>query len=46
VYGDGQGKLHLLARRLRLLSVDATAPVPGHMREALRACGAKEEVLF
>ncbi len=46
VYGDGQGMLHLLARRLRLLSVDATAPVPGHMREALRVCGAKEEVLF
>jgi RluA family pseudouridine synthase len=46
VYGDGQGRLHLLARRLRLPPVDATAPVPGHMREALRLCGAKEEVLF
>lgn len=46
VYGDGQGVLHLLARRLRLPPVDATAPVPGHMREALRLCGWKEEVLF
>jgi tRNA pseudouridine32 synthase/23S rRNA pseudouridine746 synthase len=46
VYGDGQGKLHLLARRLRLPPVDATAPVPGHMREALRLCGWKEDVLF
>jgi len=48
VYGDGAGRsddigrLHLLARSIRL-AVDpvlqATAPVPAHMRDALRACG-------
>jgi len=42
VYGGGPGRLHLLARAIRLSldpPVDATAPVPAHMREALRACG-------
>lgn len=49
VYGDGQGPLHLLARSLHLAldpPVAAMAPVPAHMREALRRCGAKEAVLF
>lgn len=42
VYGGGDGALHLLARDIRLAldpPVQATAPVPGHMRAALRACG-------
>jgi len=42
LYGGGPGKLHLLARGIRLLldpPVEATAPVPAHMRAALRACG-------
>jgi len=43
MYGGGAGALHLLARALRLPlesgAVAAEAPVPGHMREALRACG-------
>jgi tRNA pseudouridine32 synthase/23S rRNA pseudouridine746 synthase len=49
VYGDGQGPLHLLARSLRLPlepMLDATAPVPAHMQQALKRCGAKEAVLF
>lgn len=42
VYGAGGGSLHLLARAIRLPldpPIAATAPVPAHMREALRACG-------
>lgn len=42
VYGDGDGRLHLLARALSLpLSPElaATAPVPPHMRAALARCG-------
>ena len=42
VYGDGQGRLHLLARALRLAldpPVSAVAEPPAHMRPALRQCG-------
>lgn len=42
VYGGGDGKLHLLARAIRLAldpPVEATALVPPHMRAALAACG-------
>lgn len=42
VYGGGAGRLQLMARSL-VLPLDpprrATAPVPGHMRAALLACG-------
>ena len=41
VYGAGQGRLHLLARAIRLPlapPVAAEAPVPAHMRAALAAC--------
>jgi hypothetical protein len=42
IYGGGTGSLHLLARGIAL-GVDppivATAPVPGHMRDALLRCG-------
>ncbi len=42
VYGGGEGRLQLLARRIELPldpPVAAEAPVPDHMREHLRACG-------
>lgn len=42
VYGDGQGRLQLLARSIRLAGVaalTATAPPPLHMQAALRRCG-------
>lgn len=42
MYGGGAGRLHLLARALRLplaAPVAAEAPVPPHMRAALAACG-------
>jgi RluA family pseudouridine synthase len=42
VYGGGPGPLHLLARAIRLdldPALAATAPVPSHMRAALRRCG-------
>ena len=42
VYGDGQGKQHLMARALQLAldpPVAATAEPPAHMRAALAACG-------
>lgn len=42
VYGAGEGKLHLLARAIRLPfapPVAATAPVPAHMQAAMRRCG-------
>lgn len=42
VYGDGHGALHLLARAIELplaVPLEATAPPPPHMREALRALG-------
>lgn len=42
VYGGGGGRLHLLARAIRLAldpPLEATAPVPPHIRDALRACG-------
>ena len=38
-YGGGEGSMQLLARRIELPSIDATAPVPSHMREAILACG-------
>lgn len=40
-YGGGEGRLHLLARSLRLPlepPVEATAPPPAHMLAALRRC--------
>ena len=46
VYGDGQGKLHLMARALELAldpPVAATAEPPAHMHAALTACGWREE---
>jgi tRNA pseudouridine32 synthase/23S rRNA pseudouridine746 synthase len=46
VYGNGGGKLCLLARRLRVPlapPVLATAAVPAHMIEAMRSCGYAEE---
>jgi 23S rRNA-/tRNA-specific pseudouridylate synthase len=42
VYGAGGAKLHLLARAIRLPldpPLAALAPVPPHMRAALRRCG-------
>lgn len=42
IYGEGGGMLHLLARQIRLNidpDVAAEAPVPGHMRTAMLACG-------
>lgn len=45
VYGADAGRLHLLARAIRLPldpPVAATAPVPAHMRAALAACGWRE----
>ncbi len=48
VYGAGQGRLHLLARAIRLPldpPVAAEAPVPPHMRAALAACGWTEEAV-
>jgi 23S rRNA-/tRNA-specific pseudouridylate synthase len=42
VYGDGEGKLHLLARAIALPldpPLSATAPPPAHMFAALRRCG-------
>jgi tRNA pseudouridine32 synthase / 23S rRNA pseudouridine746 synthase len=44
VYGGGDGKLHLLARSIKLMldpKLHATAPPPAHMRAALAACGWK-----
>lgn len=41
VYGGGAGRLHLLARHIMLptdVLVEATAPVPAHMRELVEAC--------
>ena len=38
-YGGGAGPMQLLARRIQLPGIDATAPVPAHMREAIAACG-------
>ncbi len=41
IYGGGAGALHLLARAIRLPldpPIHATAPIPPHMRENLRAC--------
>jgi tRNA pseudouridine32 synthase/23S rRNA pseudouridine746 synthase len=46
-YGDGPGRLHLLARGIALdldPPVAATAPVPQHMRDALLRCGHMEVV--
>lgn len=46
VYGDGVGPLHLLARAITLPlepPLDATAPVPPHMRNALIECGWQPE---
>ncbi len=42
VYGGGEGKLQLLARRISLPLdpvLAATAPVPGHMTDAIGSCG-------
>ena len=44
-YGGGEGAMHLLARAIALPlepPVAATAPVPGHMRRAMEACGWRE----
>lgn len=44
-YGGGPGPMHLLARAIALPldpPIAATAPVPPHMRAALRACGCAE----
>ena len=39
-YGGGEGAMQLLARRIVLSGgIDVTAPVPGHMLRAIRACG-------
>ncbi len=46
VYGAGQGRLHLLARSIRLPLhpvLEAAAPVPPHMAAALRVCGWRGE---
>ena len=45
VYGGGAGRLHLLARAIRLPllpEVFATAPVPPHMQTQMRECGHAE----
>jgi tRNA pseudouridine32 synthase/23S rRNA pseudouridine746 synthase len=44
VYGGGPGRLHLLARaiRLKLPEIAATAPVPPHMQARMRECGHAE----
>jgi 23S rRNA-/tRNA-specific pseudouridylate synthase len=43
VYGSGAGRLHLLAKALRLEVAGevlaAVAPVPAHMKLAVEACG-------
>ena len=42
MYGGGAGRLHLLARAIHVPTdppVQATAPVPAHMRVAVEACG-------
>jgi tRNA pseudouridine32 synthase / 23S rRNA pseudouridine746 synthase len=47
VYGDAQGKLHLLARAITLAlepPVQAEAPPPPHMTQALASCGWFEEM--
>ena len=38
-YGGGEGRMQLLARRIHLPGIDATARVPRHMCEAIAACG-------
>ena len=46
-YGGGDGAMQLLARRIQLPGssapatppIDATAPIPAHMRKAIAACG-------
>jgi len=38
-YGGGEGAMQLLARHIALPGIEATAPVPPHMREAIAACG-------
>ena len=38
-YGGGAGAMQLLARHIALPGIEATAPVPPHMREAIAACG-------
>ena len=46
-YGGGEGAFHLLARSIAVPldpPVAATAPVPGHMRAALIACGWPGEI--
>jgi tRNA pseudouridine32 synthase/23S rRNA pseudouridine746 synthase len=44
VYGGGAGRLHLLARAIRLPQPDifALAPVPPHMQARMRECGYAE----
>ena len=44
VYGGGAGRLHLLARAIRLPQPEifATAPVPAHMQTKMRECGHAE----
>lgn len=46
VYGGAPGRLHLLARAIRLAldpPLEATAPVPAHMRAALLSCGWRDD---
>lgn len=38
-YGGGEGAMQLLARRIELPGIEATAPVPEHMQRAIAACG-------
>ncbi len=38
-YGGGAGAMHLLARHIMLPGLEATAPVPAHMQDAIAACG-------
>jgi 23S rRNA-/tRNA-specific pseudouridylate synthase len=49
VYGGGPGQLHLLARAIRLPldpPLEACAPPPAHMRDALIRCGWSESTLI
>jgi len=48
IYGGGPGRLHLLARAIRLRldpPVAAIAPPPAHMQAALRRCGWRDALV-